>query len=77
MKVEFTGMELASMLAFVQTGKADLGIGSINITPERAQTVDFIPYYPSAFELILPQALTLVLPGYKGQVVALIKGIEN
>ena len=53
MKVEFTGMELASMLAFVQSGKADLGIGSINITPERAQTVDFIPYYPSAFELIV------------------------
>ena len=41
-KVEFTGMEFSAILAAVQSGKADLGAGSIIITEERAQAVDFV-----------------------------------
>ena len=38
-KVEFTGMEFSAVLAAVQSGKADMGGGSIIISPERAATV--------------------------------------
>ena len=52
-KVEFTGVELSAILAAVQSGKADIGAGSLIITEERAQAVDFVEYYPAAFELIV------------------------
>ena len=52
-KVEFTGMEFSAILAAVQSGKADLGAGSIIITEERAQAVDFVEYYPAAFVLVV------------------------
>ncbi len=52
-KVEFTGMDFAAILAGVQSGKADMGTGSIVITPERSQAVDFIDYYPAAFVLVV------------------------
>ena len=51
--VEFTGMEFSAVLASVQSGKADIGAGSIIITEERAQAVDFVEYYPAAFMLIV------------------------
>lgn len=53
MHVEFTGMEFSAILASVQSGKADIGAGSIIITEERAQAVDFVEYYPAAFVLIV------------------------
>ncbi|MBR1622419.1 MAG: transporter substrate-binding domain-containing protein [Pseudobutyrivibrio sp.] len=52
-KVEFTGMEFSAILAAVQSGKADMGAGSIIITEERAQAVDFLEYYPAAFVLMV------------------------
>ena len=54
--VEFTGMEFAAILSSVQSGKADIGAGSIIITEERAQAVDFLEYYPAAFVLIVRAA---------------------
>ena len=55
-KVEFTGMEFSAILAAVQSGKADIGAGSIIITDERAQSVDFVEYCPAAFVLIVRTA---------------------
>ncbi len=55
-KVEFEGMEFSALLAAVQSGKADLGAGSIIITEERAQAVDFVEYYPAAFVLVVRTA---------------------
>ena len=52
-KVEFTPMEFSAILAAVQSGKADMGAGSIIITEERAQAVDFLEYYPAAFVLMV------------------------
>ena len=52
-RVEVTGMEFSAILASVQAGKADVGVGSIIITPERAESVDFVEYYPAAFVLIV------------------------
>ena len=51
--VEFTGMEFSAILSSVQAGKADLGAGSIIVTAERRQSVDFVEYYPAAFVLIV------------------------
>ena len=51
--VDFTGMEFSAILASVQSGKADIGVGSIIVTQERAQAVDFVEYYPAAFMLIV------------------------
>ena len=51
--VEFTGMEFSAVLPYIESGKALLGAGSIIITPEREEAVDFLPYYPTAFVLIV------------------------
>ena len=51
--VEFTGMEFAAILSSVQAKKADIGVGSIIITEERAQAVDFLEYSPAAFVLVV------------------------
>ena len=51
--VEFTGMEFSAILSYVQSGKALLGAGSIIVTDERRQAVDFVEYYPASFELIV------------------------
>ncbi len=56
MHVEFTGMEFAAVLSSVQSGKADMGCGSIIITDERRQAVDFVEYYPAAFVLMVRAA---------------------
>lgn len=51
--VEIKGMEFAAVLSSVQSGKADLGCGSIVVTDERKQAVDFIEYYPALYVLIV------------------------
>ena len=57
-KVEFTGMEFSAILAAVQSGKADMGAGSIIITAERAEAVDFLEYCPAAFVLVVRTVAT-------------------
>ena len=54
--VEFIGMEFSSVLSYVQSGKAMLGAGSIIVTEERSQSVDFVEYFPAAFVLIVRAA---------------------
>ena len=54
--VEFTGMEFAAILSSVQAGKADLGCGSIIVTDERREAVDFVEYFPAAFVLVVRSA---------------------
>ena len=55
-RVEFSGMEFAAILSSVQSGKADIGAGSIIITEERARAVDFLEYHPAAFVLVVRAA---------------------
>ena len=54
--VEFVGMEFSAILAYVQSGKALVGAGSIIVTEERRQAVDFVEYYPASFVLIVRAA---------------------
>ncbi|MCR4926678.1 MAG: transporter substrate-binding domain-containing protein [Lachnospiraceae bacterium] len=50
--LEIKGMDFASVMAEVQAGRSDIGCGSIIITNERRELVDFIEHYPAAFVLI-------------------------
>ncbi|MBQ3426202.1 MAG: transporter substrate-binding domain-containing protein [Clostridia bacterium] len=54
--VEFTGMELSAILSSVQSGKALIGAGSIIVTEERKQAVDFVEHYPAEFVLVVRAA---------------------
>ena len=54
--LDFTGLEFSSVLASVQAGKADIGTGSVIITDERKEAVDFVEYYPASFELVVRAA---------------------
>lgn len=51
--VSFTGMELASVLSSVQSGKARLVGGSIIATDERKEMMDFVEYHPASFVLVV------------------------
>lgn len=51
--VVFDGMEFASVMPAVESGKALLGTGSIITTQERMEVVDFVNYHPAAFVLIV------------------------
>ncbi|MBQ6419554.1 MAG: transporter substrate-binding domain-containing protein [Clostridia bacterium] len=51
--VEFEGMDFSAILAAVQSGKALVGAGSIIVTPERRQAVDFAEYWPASFVLVV------------------------
>lgn len=51
--VEFVGMEFSAILPYVQSGKAIMGAGSVIVTEERRQAVDFIEYWPAAFVLMV------------------------
>ncbi len=54
--VEFVGMEFSAILSYVESGKAKIGAGSIIVTDERKEAVDFIEYFPAAFVLIVRAA---------------------
>ncbi len=53
MKVEFTPMDFGSLMPTVQSGKADMAIGDIVITAERAEIMDFAPYAPAYFTMLI------------------------
>ena len=74
-KVEFTGMEFSAILAAVQSGKADMGAGSIIITDERAEAVDFLEYYPAAFVLVVRTVPTSEQETSTEE--SILKGIQN
>ncbi len=51
--VEFTPMDFSAVLSSVGSGKADIGCGSIVITGERKETMDFVEYLPASYVLIV------------------------
>lgn len=53
LKVEFTSMEFGALMPTVQSGKADMAIGDIVITAERAEIMDFAPYAPAYFTMLI------------------------
>ena len=55
-KVRFTSMEFSGILAAVESGKADMCCGSLIITEQRREVVDFIPHHDTAFILLVRSA---------------------
>ncbi len=55
-KVSFMPMEFSGILAAVEGGKADICCGSLIITPERSEVVNFIPHHDTAFILVVRSA---------------------
>ncbi|MBQ6509504.1 MAG: transporter substrate-binding domain-containing protein [Flexilinea sp.] len=53
LKVEFTPMDFGSLMPTVQSGKADMAIGDIVITAERSEIMDFAPYAPAYFTMLI------------------------
>ena len=54
MKVEMTTCEFASLIAALESGKADVASGSMSITEERAKRIDFADtHYESAMVLLM------------------------
>ena len=53
LKVEFTPMEFGALMPTIQSGKADMAIGDIVITAERAEILDFAPYAPAYFTMLI------------------------
>ena len=53
LKVVFTSMEFGALMPTVQSGKADMAIGDIVITAERAEIIDFAPYAPAYFTMLI------------------------
>ena len=51
--IEFKGMEFSAIMPEVQSEKSDIGIGSIIVTDERRELVDFVDEYPAAFILMV------------------------
>lgn len=51
--VNFTPMDFSAALASVASGKADIACGSIVVTEERKETMDFVSYCPASFVLVV------------------------
>ncbi|MDO4808191.1 MAG: ABC transporter substrate-binding protein/permease [Coriobacteriales bacterium] len=54
--LDFEPMEFGDVLSYIQSGKADLGCGSILITKERAEAMDFAPTHKNDLILVVRSA---------------------
>lgn len=76
-KVQYVPVTASNRMQFLNQGKIDLLIATMNITPERAKIVWFVkpPYYASGYNLMLPKTLKVSdWPDLKGQTVCGIQG---
>jgi len=51
---EFTDLKFPSIVPGVETGRFDAGVNQMGITAERGKVVDFVPYFNSAYGLLVP-----------------------
>jgi polar amino acid transport system substrate-binding protein len=51
--VEFTPMDFSAVLSSVGVGKSDIGCGSVVVTDERKETLDFVEYQKASYVLIV------------------------
>ena len=54
--VECTGMEFSSIMPEVESGRSEIGCGSILVNDERKEVVDFVEHFPGYFCLVVRAA---------------------
>jgi polar amino acid transport system substrate-binding protein len=58
LRAEFSDIKFPSIVPGVATGRYDIGVDQISITPERLKAVSFLPYYQSAYGLLVREGVT-------------------
>ena len=53
MELEVENMEFDSIIAAVQSGKADVGVAGMTVTPDREKNVSFTQGYATATQVII------------------------
>ena len=53
MELEVENMEFDSIIAAVQSGKADVGVAGMTVTPDREKNVSFTRGYATATQVII------------------------
>lgn len=74
-KLELVATNPANRIPLLQSGKADLIVADITITPERAQVVDFsTPYFVTGQQFLVPAKSANKLDDYSRARIGAVKG---
>ncbi|HEY0208237.1 ABC transporter substrate-binding protein [Acerihabitans sp.] len=74
-KLELVPTNPANRIPLLQSGKADIIVADITITPERAKVIDFsIPYFVTGQQFLVPVNAPDKLDGYANARIGAVKG---
>jgi polar amino acid transport system substrate-binding protein len=74
-KLELVATNPANRIPLLQSGKVDLIVADITITPERAQVVDFsVPYFVTGQQFLVPATSPNKLDDYEHDRIGAVKG---
>lgn len=75
-KVEFTSLDPAARVEYVQSGKVDITLANFTVTKERAEKVDFaLPYMKVALGVVSPEGKEIKsVEELKGKTLIIAKG---
>ncbi|MEW6121398.1 MAG: ABC transporter substrate-binding protein [Pseudomonadota bacterium] len=74
-KLQLVSTNPANRIPLLQSGKVDLIVADLTITPERAQVVDFsIPYFETGLELLVPASSSDALSSFSNARIGAVKG---
>ena len=74
-KLELVATNPANRIPLLQSGKADLIVADITITPERAQVIDFsVPYFVTGQQFLVPVSSPDKLEEYSRTRIGAVKG---
>jgi len=74
-KLELVPTNPANRIPLLQSGKADIIVADITITPERAKVIDFsIPYFVTGQQFLVPAASSNKLSDYANARIGAVKG---
>jgi len=74
-KLQITATNPANRIPLIESGKVDLIVADITITPERAKVIDFsIPYFLTGQQLLAPAGSSNNLDAYADARIGAVKG---